>query len=879
MQSVSEKMKSMIQARREASQRESESTLQIIPPKGEVIESSESSNKTSALDNILHQYRDRKQFVNWRIEIRDDRKIKLPINPVTLKNAKSNDPATWNSYALARKNVLAGKAEGIGYMMMKSGDDYLLFIDVDHCICENGEIKEKRTRAFLDFFNGVAYIEYSMSKTGLHIIARVKKPSWMLKSKYSYGDIGFEFYDSGRFCALTGNLYQANDTIAEIDQVAFDDLIDSQLPDIKSAFESRQQKIAANKNNQHDLNIEIDDNLIEHFCKIDSKFNSAFRNGDASFWRKADGSPDPSDRDFYVTCYLCWLSNGDRDWIESQFRQSACMHDVAERKSNPEYYINLTIDNTINEWDGDCYTGRGNKKSSAGMGGTRDGKNEFNNNGNNYTGNIEENQSEYQNPEIALDIDVANFFSCDDTHAELLVTVNPDLKIVTDMGGEKGTLLQWDGARFNSIKSRDLYPDLKSIAREVRSNITDSNDEISKSINAELKRSARRLSSNDGKEQAIFAAGGLSNVQLKRKQLNQNRYLFPCVNGYIDLSGENCGRLIPADPRELFTLLGGASYLPESRSELWEKTVREIMPDDQARRELQKFIGYSLLGDPFDHKFSYCYGTGGNGKSFLWERVAAVFGDWCHTVEFNLFSASLANRRDANSHSAEIAKLEFARLVLVSEIAGGVKLDNATVKKMTGGDRVTARAPFDVNPIEYRPQYSINFTGNEKIPFATPQDDGIDRRMLFFVFLVRFAKANKDLARLLDTPENLSGILTWIVEGLQNYYIDGKEFHETTTMREGKDEVLNEGNFVEDFIEENCEYIAGERIKLKEFIRRVQKSNPKLTAKSSDIERLLDKNLQISIEKDQKDRTKFIIGIRFKMTQTDFEYQPVIEPF
>lgn len=56
MQSTSEKMESMIQARRarrEASQRESESALQTIPPEGEVIEvqSSESEIETAVVDN------------------------------------------------------------------------------------------------------------------------------------------------------------------------------------------------------------------------------------------------------------------------------------------------------------------------------------------------------------------------------------------------------------------------------------------------------------------------------------------------------------------------------------------------------------------------------------------------------------------------------------------------------------------------------------------------------------------------------------------------------------------------------------------------------------------------------------------------------------
>jgi primase-polymerase (primpol)-like protein len=50
------------------------------------------------------------------------------------RNARSNDPATWGSYADAVAAVEAGKADGIGFMLKESN---IGAIDLDHCVDQN----------------------------------------------------------------------------------------------------------------------------------------------------------------------------------------------------------------------------------------------------------------------------------------------------------------------------------------------------------------------------------------------------------------------------------------------------------------------------------------------------------------------------------------------------------------------------------------------------------------------------------------------------------------------------------------------------------------------------------------------------------------------
>ena len=81
-------------------------------------------------------------------------------------SAKSNDPATWGTYADAVAAVEMGKADGIGYML---ADDDLGAVDLDHCHDpETGKI-DAWAQKEIDAANG-AYVEVTVSGRGLRIL-------------------------------------------------------------------------------------------------------------------------------------------------------------------------------------------------------------------------------------------------------------------------------------------------------------------------------------------------------------------------------------------------------------------------------------------------------------------------------------------------------------------------------------------------------------------------------------------------------------------------------------------------------------------------------------------------------------------------------------
>ena len=80
----------------------------------------------------LSEMRDRTQWVCWKLEENEGRKIKLPKNPHTGGNAKSNDSTTWGTYSDAHVAQVKYSFDGIGIMLTDGvcGIDMLQFLDV-----------------------------------------------------------------------------------------------------------------------------------------------------------------------------------------------------------------------------------------------------------------------------------------------------------------------------------------------------------------------------------------------------------------------------------------------------------------------------------------------------------------------------------------------------------------------------------------------------------------------------------------------------------------------------------------------------------------------------------------------------------------------------
>ena len=95
------------------------------------------------------------QFCNWKYELRDGNKTKVPYTPGTTRRANVSDPATFTAFETAAS---ATGYDGIGIRV----HGRIVGIDLDHCI-EAGKLLPW-AQTIVDRF-GATYIEVSPSGT------------------------------------------------------------------------------------------------------------------------------------------------------------------------------------------------------------------------------------------------------------------------------------------------------------------------------------------------------------------------------------------------------------------------------------------------------------------------------------------------------------------------------------------------------------------------------------------------------------------------------------------------------------------------------------------------------------------------------------------
>jgi putative DNA primase/helicase len=148
----------------------------------------------------------------------------------------------------------------------------------------------------------------------------------------------------------------------------------------------------------------------------------------------------------------------------------------------------------------------------------------------------------------------------------------------------------------------------------------------------------------------------------------------------------------------------------------------------------------------------------------------------------------------------DLARLVRARLVVASESAEGQRLDEATVKAVTGRSRVPVRFLYQ-EFFEYLPQFKVWVVTNHR-PRVEGNDDAIWRRLRLVPFAVSFiGYEDAGLSAKLDAEQQ--GILAWAVRGCLEWQRDG--LGAPTAVMEATNRYRAEEDVLGTFISERCE--------------------------------------------------------------------------
>ena len=257
-------------------------------------------------------------------------------------------------------------------------------------------------------------------------------------------------------------------------------------------------------------------------------------------------------------------------------------------------------------------------------------------------------------------------------------------------------------------------------------------------------------------------------VMVPVTELDNNKLLFACANGAIDLT---TGKLLPADPMDRLTIATAVDYIPGAACPVWLQTLNDVWYGDQDMIDFfQRLIGYTMLGAPHEDIIVIPYGSGSNGKSTVLGAIRDVFDAHAKTAANDTFMGSQFGGGGGGPRE-DILRLMGSRFVYVAEPDENSALKEGLVKAMTGGEAMPARAAYARATIEVTPTWVVFMPTNHK-PIIKGDDHGIWRRILPIPFERNFDlddTVTKDRHRGEKLAAERAGILAWCVQGALQY--------------------------------------------------------------------------------------------------------------
>lgn len=249
-------------------------------------------------------------------------------------------------------------------------------------------------------------------------------------------------------------------------------------------------------------------------------------------------------------------------------------------------------------------------------------------------------------------------------------------------------------------------------------------------------------------------------LDARTTEFDQQTYLLNCKNGVVDLED---GTLHPHDPELMMRRQTPVEYDPDAECPTFEKFLQRVQPDDQNRAYLQRIVGYSITASTGEQSLFIHHGPPAAGKSVFLRIMEAILGPDLSRV---IPPTTLLAKR-VEQHPTDISGLEGRRMLQMSEVPQGARLDEAVVKRMTGEETITARG-MNQDFRDFRILGKVHIAAND-LPRIS-DDRATHRRIHIVPWTVEIPPHERDLG-LADRvlADELPGVLAWAVRGTQEW--------------------------------------------------------------------------------------------------------------
>ena len=297
-----------------------------------------------------------------------------------------------------------------------------------------------------------------------------------------------------------------------------------------------------------------------------------------------------------------------------------------------------------------------------------------------------------------------------------------------------------------------------------------------------------------------LAENGLA---VKHEALDENPWLLGTPAGVLELRTGTMRKGTAADLVTKRTRVAPADRADDTSCPHWLDFIDHATGGERELAAfLQRHAGLSLTGDASDHAILWLYGPGGTGKSTYIETLSYVLGEYAVTMGAEVMLS------DFQSHPTSVASLHGARFASCSEFPEGKPMNEARLKRLSGGDTITAR---------FMRQDEFSFPMLAKLVAATNHkprlvdvSDAMARRLHIVEFLRKPDAVDTTLRDRLRAEA--PGIMRWMLDGLKALLenrAQGEGLNPPATVRAATGEYLAAQDVLSDWWDECFRFNGG----------------------------------------------------------------------
>jgi P4 family phage/plasmid primase-like protien len=230
--------------------------------------------------------------------------------------------------------------------------------------------------------------------------------------------------------------------------------------------------------------------------------------------------------------------------------------------------------------------------------------------------------------------------------------------------------------------------------------------------------------------------------------------LINATNGVVRVT-VNGIELLPHSPDYHFTRQTVARFNPDATAPLFNRVLREVLPDAEDRELFKLCLGNFLFPDCRFETALVCYGEAGRGKSTVADPVASALG-------LDLVSR-LSMSQVCDPRSYHLPALRFAAVNLGTELTTADIAESGNFKTLVSGEPIEAR-PIYGKPFVMQTASKLWFLANSLPRFKHGTEAEL-RRTRFLRF--DYQPPEKDVTLKARLAGELDGVFLFMLDGLR----------------------------------------------------------------------------------------------------------------